>query len=275
MAGNGNRMDGRVAVITGAARGQGRAHALRLASAGADVVVADVPGDIATVDYPMGTSEELAETVRLVENLGRRAVAVEGDLRETATAASLADTARTEFGRVDALVPSAGVLSVADSTWELTDDQWDDMIATNITSVWKTCRAIVPIMIEAGNGGAIVLTGSVGGLRSVAGCTHYNVAKFGVIALMRTLAWELAAHHIRVNVIHPTGVNTVMGDNPAFRQWAEQHPDLLEPMRGNLLPGVDLVEPDDVAALAAFLVSDDARYITGVEHRVDAGFMLK
>jgi NAD(P)-dependent dehydrogenase (short-subunit alcohol dehydrogenase family) len=133
------------------------------------------------------------------------------------------------------------------------------MIATNITSVWKTCRAIV-------------LTGSAGGLRSVAGCTHYNVAKFGVIALMRTLAWELAAHHIRINVIHPTGVNTMMGDNPAFRQWAEEHPDLLEPMRGNLLPVVDLVEPDDVAALAAFLVSDDARYITGVEHRVDARF---
>lgn len=275
MAGNGNRMDGRVAVVTGAARGQGRAHAVRLAEAGADVVVADVPGDIATVAYPMGTHDELAETVRLVEKQGRRAVAVEGDLRDTATATRLADTARREFGRVDALVPSAGVLSVADSTWDLTDDQWDDMLATNVTSVWKTCRAVVPLMIDAGNGGAIVLTGSVGGLRSVAGCTHYNVAKFGVIALMRTLAWELAPHHIRVNVVHPTGVNTMMGDNPAFREWAGEHPELLEPMRGNLLPGVDLVEPDDVAALVAFLVSDDARYITGVEHRVDAGFMLK
>ncbi|GAA4852491.1 mycofactocin-coupled SDR family oxidoreductase [Actinomycetospora corticicola] len=275
MAGNGNRMDGRVAVVTGAARGQGRAHAVRLAKAGADVVVADVPGDIATVDYPMGTHDELAETVRLVEKQGRRAVAVEGDLRDTDTATRLADTARREFGRVDTLVPSAGVLSVADSTWDLTDDQWDDMLATNLTAVWKTCRAVVPVMIEAGNGGAVVLTGSVGGLRSVAGCTHYNVAKFGVIALMRTLAWELAPHHIRVNVVHPTGVNTMMGDNPAFRQWAEEHPDLLEPMRGNLLPGVDLVEPEDVAALVAFLVSDDARYITGVEHRVDAGFMLK
>ena len=144
----------------------------------------------------------------------------------------------------------------------------------NVTGVWKVCRAIVPHMIAGKRGGAITITGSTGGLRSVAGCTHYNVAKHGCIALMHTLAWELAPEMIRVNVVHPTGVNTEMSNNQWFVDWINTHERLAGPMRGNLMP-VDVVQPEDVSKMIAFLVSDDARYVTGTEVRVDAGFMLK
>jgi SDR family mycofactocin-dependent oxidoreductase len=268
------RLSGKVAVVTGAARGQGRSHAVTLAADGADIVACDVPGDIKTIEYAMGTAEELAETAGLVEGHDRRCVTVEGDLRETAAAQAVAGRAMAEFGRIDILVCNAGVMSAADSTWDLTDEQWEDMIGVNLTSVWKVCRAVVPHMIAGGQGGAITITGSVGGLRSVAGCTHYDAAKYGCIALMRTLAWELAPKNIRVNVVHPTGVNTEMSNNEWFGRWLNEHEDLAEPMRGNRMP-VDVIQPEDVSKLIAFLVSDDARYITGVEHRVDAGFMIK
>jgi SDR family mycofactocin-dependent oxidoreductase len=268
------RLTGKVAVITGGARGQGRSHAVTLAAEGADVVVCDVPGDIKTIEYPMGTAADLAETVRLVEAHDRRCVPVEGDLRDTAVARAVADRAMAELGRIDILVCNAGVMSASDSTWELTDDQWADMIDVNLTATFKICRAVVPHIIAGERGGAITITGSVGGLRAVAGCTHYDAAKYGCIALMRTLAWELAPHHIRVNVVHPTGVNTDMSNNEWFGRWLNEHEDLAEPMRGNRMP-VDVIQPEDVSKLIAFLVSDDARYITGVEHRVDAGFMIK
>ncbi|OZM77887.1 mycofactocin-coupled SDR family oxidoreductase [Pseudonocardia sp. MH-G8] len=268
------RLDGKVAVITGGGRGQGRAHAVTLAAEGADIVICDAPGDIATIEYGMATAEDMQETVRLVEKAGRRCVAVEADVRDTADMARLAERTMDELGRVDALVCNAGVMSAADSTWELTDDQWRDMLDVNVTGVWKVCRAIVPHMIAGKRGGAITITGSTGGLRSVAGCTHYNVAKHGCIALMRTLAWELAPEMIRVNVVHPTGVNTEMSNNEWFAQWIQEHDRLAGPMRGNLMP-VDVVQPEDVSKMIAFLVSDDARYVTGTEVRVDAGFMLK
>jgi SDR family mycofactocin-dependent oxidoreductase len=268
------RLTGKVAVITGGARGQGRSHAVTLAAEGADVVVCDVPGDIKTIEYPMAGTEDLAETVRLVEAEDRRCVPVEGDLRDTAVARAVAEQAMAEFGRIDILVCNAGVMSASDNTWELTDDQWTDMIDVNLTATWKICRSVVPHIIAGGRGGAITITGSVGGLRSVAGCTHYDAAKYGCIALMRALAWELAPHNIRVNVVHPTGVNTDMSNNEWFGRWLNEHEDLAEPMRGNRMP-VDVIQPEDVSKLIAFLVSDDARYITGVEHRVDAGFMIK
>jgi SDR family mycofactocin-dependent oxidoreductase len=268
------RLTGKVAVITGGARGQGRSHAVTLAAQGADVVVCDVPGDIKTIEYAMATAEDLAETVRLVKAEGRRCVPVEADLRDTAAVRTVADRAMHEFGRIDILVCNAGVMSAADSTWELTDEQWTDMIDVNLTATWKVCRAVIPHMLAGGRGGAITITGSTGGLRSVAGCTHYNAAKFGCIALMRTLAWELAPENIRVNVVHPTGVNTDMSNNEWFGRWLNEHDDLAAPMRGNRMP-VEVIQPEDVSKLIAFLVSDDARYITGVEHRVDAGFMIK
>lgn len=269
-----DRMTGKVALVTGAARGQGRAHAVTLAAEGADVVAVDVPGEIGTAQYPMGSADDLAETVRLVQAHGRRALAVRADLRDTAAVEAMAQQAMTEFGRIDALVCNAGFMSAAENTWSLTDDQWADMLDVNLTSVWKTTRAVVPHMIAAGNGGAITITGSTGGLRAVAGCTHYNAAKYGCIALMKTLAWELAPDNIRVNVVHPTGVNTDMSNNDWFVRWLGEHEDLAEPMRGNRMPA-EVVQPEDVSKMVAFLVSDDARYVTGVEHRVDAGFMIK
>jgi SDR family mycofactocin-dependent oxidoreductase len=265
------RLEEKVAVITGGARGQGRSHAVALAAEGANIVIADVPGNIATIPYDMATSEDLKETVRLVEAQG---VAVEADVRDTAQVQQVASRAMEEFGRVDILVANAGVMSAADSTWELTDDQWDDMIGVNLTGVWKICRAIVPHIIAGERGGAITIIGSTGGLRSVAGCTHYNAAKWGGMALMRTLAWELAPHFIRANVVHPTGVNTEMSNNAWFGKWLDEHEDLAWPMRGNRMP-IDVIQPEDVSKTIAWLVSDDAKYVTGQEIRVDAGFMLK
>jgi SDR family mycofactocin-dependent oxidoreductase len=268
------RLDGKVAVITGGARGQGRAHAVKLAELGADIVILDAPGDIPTVKYAMATSEDLKHTVGLVEGYDRRCLAIEVDLRDSERVRRAAAQTMDEFGRVDILVCNAGVMSAADSTWELTDDQWQDMIDINLTAVWKVCRSFVPLIINGDRGGAITITGSTGGLRAVAGCTHYNAAKWGCIALMRTLAWELAPHQIRVNVVHPTGVNTDMSNNAWFGKWIDEHDALAEPMRGNRMP-VDVVQPEDVANMVAFLVSDEARYVTGTEVRVDAGFMIK
>lgn len=268
------RLENKVAVITGGARGQGRSHAITLAAEGADIVICDVPRDIATVEYQLGTPEDLRETVRLVEEQGRRCVAVQADVRDNDQVQAVVDRCMNEFGRVDILLANAGVMSAADSTWSLTDSQWQDMLDVNLTGAFKVCRAVVPHMIEGGRGGAIVITGSTGGLRAVAGCTHYNAAKYGCIALMKTLAWELAPQFVRVNVVHPTGVDTDMSNNPWFVKWLEEHEDLAWPMRGNRMP-VDVVTPSDVSNTIAWLVSDDARYVTGQEIRVDAGFMLK
>jgi SDR family mycofactocin-dependent oxidoreductase len=268
------QLDGKVAVITGGARGQGRAHAVTLGSEGADIVICDVPGDIPTVPYAMATSQELKETANLVEEQGSRCLAVETDVRDSAQVRYLAERAMSEFGRVDAVVCNAGIMSAADSTWDLTDEQWQDMLDVNLTGVWKVCRAFIPHMIAGKRGGAITITGSTGGLRAVAGCTHYNAAKWGCMGIMRTMAWELAPEFIRVNVVHPTGVNTEMSNNEWFVKWIDEHEDLAWPMRGNRMP-VDVVQPEDISKMIAFLVSDDAKYVTGQEIRVDAGFMLK
>jgi SDR family mycofactocin-dependent oxidoreductase len=268
------RLDGKVAVVSGGARGQGRAHAVTLASEGADIVICDVPGEFSTVHYNLGTEEDMQETVRLVEAQGQRCLAVPADVRNSAQVQTVADRAMETFGRVDILVCNAGIMTASDSTWEMSDEVWDEMLAVNLTGAWKMCRAMVPHILAGDDGGAIVLTGSTGGLRAVAGCTHYNAAKWGCIAVMRTLAWELAPKMIRVNVVHPTGVNTEMSNNEWFGKWLDEHEDLAWPMRGNRMP-VDVIQPEDVSKTIAWLVSDDAKYVTGTEIRVDAGFMLK
>jgi SDR family mycofactocin-dependent oxidoreductase len=268
------KLDGKVAVITGGGRGQGRSHAVRLAGEGADIVICDITEQVPSVPFATGQTGDMEQTVAEVEKLDRRCVAIEADVRSTADMQRLADTAMKEFGRIDFLLANAGILSLSDNTWELTDEQWDDMIDINLTGVFKACRAVVPHIRAGGNGGSIIITSSIAGLRGVAGCTHYTAAKHGIVGLMKTLARELAPEMIRVNTLHPTGVDSPMSNNDYFPQWLDEHEELGNAMRFNLMP-VDSMPMADVSAVVAFLCSDDAKWITGSTVQVDAGFMLK
>jgi SDR family mycofactocin-dependent oxidoreductase len=268
------KLDGKVAVITGGGRGQGRSHAVRLAEEGADIVIGDITRQVPSVPFPTGRPGEMEETVTEVEKLGRRCVALEADVRSTADMNRLADTAMAELGRIDFLLANAGILSLSDTTWDLTDEQWDDMIDINLTGVFKACRAVVPHIRAGGNGGSIIITSSIAGLRGVAGCTHYTAAKHGIVGLMRTLARELAPEMIRVNTLHPTGVDSPMSNNDFFPKWLDEHEELGNAMRFNLMP-VDAMPMADVSAVVAFLCSNEAKWITGTTVQVDAGFMLK
>ncbi|MEK6443095.1 mycofactocin-coupled SDR family oxidoreductase [Pseudonocardia sp. T1-2H] len=268
------QLDGKVAVITGGGRGQGRSHAIRLAEEGADIVVCDITEQVGSVPFPTGRPGDLEETVAAVEKLDRRCVALQADVRSTADMNRLADTAMKEFGRIDILLANAGILSLSDNTWELDDETWDDMIDINLTGVFKACRAVVPHIRAGGRGGSIVITSSIAGLRGVAGCTHYTAAKHGIVGLMRTLARELAPESIRVNTLHPTGVDSPMSNNDFFPKWLDEHKELGDAMRFNLMP-VDAMPMRDVSDVVAFLVSDAGKWVTGTTMQVDAGFMLK
>jgi SDR family mycofactocin-dependent oxidoreductase len=268
------KLDGKVAVITGGGRGQGRSHAVRLAAEGADIVVCDITEQVPSVPFATGQPGDLEVTVAEVEKEGRRCVAIEADVRSTADMQRLADTAMKEFGRIDFLLANAGILSLSDNTWELTDEQWDDMIDINLTGVFKACRAVVPHIRSGGEGGSIIITSSIAGLRGVAGCTHYTAAKHGIVGLMKTLARELAPEMIRVNTLHPTGVDSPMSNNEFFPKWLDEHEELGNAMRFNLMP-VDSMPMADVSGVVAFLCSDEAKWITGSTVQVDAGFMLK
>jgi SDR family mycofactocin-dependent oxidoreductase len=274
------RVEGKVAFVTGAARGQGRSHALRLAEEGADIVAVDVCRQLTSVPYPMATPEDLAETAKLVEDLDRRIVVREADVRDSARLADVVAEGIGEFGRLDIIVANAGIVSMA-PTLELDEDSWQEMIDVNLTGVWKTLKAAVPAMIEAGNGGSVIITSSAAGLRGFANIAHYVAAKHGVVGLMKTLAQELAPHMIRVNTVNPTTVNTPMVMNDAF--FALVRPDLEQPgpadvgeaMTGlNILP-VPWVEAVDISNAVLWLASDEARFVTGVALPVDAGFLEK
>jgi SDR family mycofactocin-dependent oxidoreductase len=258
------QLDGKVAVITGGGRGQGRSHAVRLASEGADIVVCDITEQVGSVPFATGRAGDLDQTVAEVEKLDRRCVAVEADVRRTADMTRLADF----------LLANAGILSLSENTWELTDEVWDDMIDINLTGVFKACRAVVPHIRAGGNGGSIVITSSIAGIKGVAGCTHYTAAKHGIVGLMRTLARELAPESIRVNTIHPTGVDSPMSNNDFFPAWLDEHKELGDAMRFNLMP-VDAMPMADVSDVVAFLCSDAAKWITGTTLPIDAGFLLK
>lgn len=267
-------LDGKVAVITGGGRGQGRSHAARLAADGADVVVCDITEQVGSVPFPTGQPGDLDGTVAEVEKHGRRCVAIEGDVRSSADMRRLADTAMREFGRIDFLLANAGILSLSGTTWDLTDEQWEDMIDINLTGVFKACRAVVPQIRAGRDGGSVVITSSIAGLKGVVGCTHYTAAKHGIVGLMRTLARELAPERIRVNTIHPTGVDSPMSNNDFFPAWLEENTELGDAMRGKLMP-VDAMAMTDVSDVVAFLCSDASKWITGVTLPVDAGFLLK
>ncbi len=273
------RVEGKVAFITGAARGQGRSHAVRLAEEGADIIAVDYCGDIDTVDYPMANEQDLAQTVKMVEALGRRIVASQADVRDGDSLKNAVDAGVAELGRLDIVSANAGILSNGQSH-ELSEQTWGQMIDINLSGVWRTCKAAIPHLIAGGRGGAIVLTSSVAGLRSYNGVSHYVSAKHGVVGLMKTLAQELAQYNIRVNTLNPTQVDTAMIQNESMYKLFS--PDIAEPTREDfgrasaatiLLP-IDWAESIDVSNALLFLASDEARYITGVALPIDGGALL-
>ncbi|RFU19137.1 mycofactocin-coupled SDR family oxidoreductase [Geodermatophilus marinus] len=276
------RMEGKVAFITGAARGQGRSHAVRLAQEGADIIAVDICEDIGTVTpyYPLATEEELAETVAAVEALDRRIVARKADVRDLGALQAAFDAGLAELGRVDTVVANAGIATYG-KAWELTGEQWKDMVDVNLTGVFHTAKVAIPAMIEAGRGGSILFTSSIGGLKGIQNVAHYVACKHGIVGLMRTLANELGPHSIRVNTIHPTNVDTLMIQNPGT--WAMFSPGDPEPSQEKAMPGflslntlpVPWIEPVDISNAVLFLASDEARYVTGVAFPVDAGAFVK
>ncbi len=276
------RMEGKVAFITGAARGQGRSHALRLAQEGADIVAVDICADIKSVSpyYPLATEEELAETVSQVEALDRRIVARTADVRDLDALQTAFDAGLSEFGHVDTVIANAGIATYG-KAWELTGEMWKDMIDVNLTGVFHTAKVAIPSMIEADRGGSIMFTSSIGGLKGIQHVAHYVAAKHGIVGLMRTLANELAPHSIRVNTIHPTNVDTIMIQNPGT--WGMFSPGDPEPSREKAMPGfmslnalpVPWIEPVDISNAVLFLASDEGRYITGVTLPVDAGAYVR
>jgi (+)-trans-carveol dehydrogenase len=276
-----SKLEGKVAFITGAARGQGRSHAVRLAEDGADIVAVDVCAEIETVPYSLGTADELAETAALVEKAGRRCVTATADIRSLEQLEAAVALAKETFGRIDILVSNAGIWSMSADSWSLDEETWQTMIDINLSGQWKTAKAVIPTMIEGGTGGAITITSSSIGLKATTGNVHYTSAKHGVIGLVRTLAHELASHDIRVNAICPTTVNTPMITNEAL--YGLFRPDLESPSLPDIESGlidlnlldVSMIEPADVSAAISWLVSDDARYVTGIALPIDAGSTAK
>ena len=275
------RVEGKVAFITGAARGQGRSHAIRLAQEGADIIAVDICADIAGMQYPGATAADLEETRQRVESLDRRIVTAQADVRDLEGLQAALDNGVARLGRLDIVCANAGITTLARTAHNLSEEVWRDMIDVNLTGVWHTAKVAIPHLIDAGRGGAMVLTSSVAGMKSYQNLAHYVSAKHGVVGLMKTLAIELAPHSIRVNSIHPTQVDTPMIMNEAtyklFMPGAE-HPTregfAAASSRMNALP-VPWIDPIDVSNALLFLVSEEARYITGVALPIDAGTLLK
>jgi SDR family mycofactocin-dependent oxidoreductase len=276
------RVEGKVAFITGAARGQGRSHAIRLAQEGADIIAVDLAGQIGSVPYPMATPDDLNQTVKEVEALDRRIVATQADVRDFGAVKKALDDGVAELGRLDIVSANAGIFSFGKLD-DLSEQAWQDMIDVNLTGVWHAAKAAIPHLKAGRRGGSMILTSSNAGLLAMENIGHYVAAKHGIVGLMRTLALELAPDMIRVNSIHPTTVNTDMIQNAAtYTLFA---PDLPEQERTkerlserfqslNALP-VPWVEPVDISNAVLWLASDEARYVTGVTLSVDAGQFVK
>lgn len=268
-------LSGKIAFITGAARGQGRAHAVKLASEGADIIALDLCAQIDSVPYPLASPDDLADTVKLVEDVGARIVACQADVRDRdAVKAALREGTGKLGGRLDIVIANAGIAPMAAT------DAWQDVIDVNLTGVYNTIDVAMKPMIKFGNGGSIVLISSVAGLvglgAPIAGAIGYTAAKHGMVGIMRSYANFLAPYSIRVNSVHPAGVNTPMIDNDFIRSWLDGVAQQGQggPDMGNALP-VQALEPEDIANAVFWLVSDAARYVTGVTLPVDAGYVNK
>ena len=272
-------LDGKVAFITGVARGQGRSHAVRLAADGADIIGVDICADIASNGYPMATREELDETVALVEEQGGKIAASVADVRDFYALKAALDVGVERFGRLDIVCANAGIAAMGFRELSIDEEleMWTDVVDVNLVGSFHTAKAAIPHLIAGDRGGSIVFTSSTAGLRGFGGQQGgglgYAASKHGIVGLMRTLANALAPQSIRVNTVHPTAVNTMMAVNPAMTAFLENYPNG-GPHLQNPMP-VELLEPEDISAAIAYLVSDAAKYVTGVAFPVDAGFCNK
>ena len=280
MTATGGPLEGRVAFITGAARGQGRAHAVRLANDGADIIAIDICAPISdTITYPMPTSEELAETVRAVEATGRKVLAREVDIRDLAAQKQVVADGIEQFGRLDILVANAGVLSWG-RLFEMSEEQWDTVIDVNLNGTWRTIRAAVPAMIEAGNGGSIIIVSSSAGTKATPGNGHYSASKHGLVALTNALAIEAGEFGIRVNSIHPYSIDTPMVEKEAMMELFGKLPSFIHsfspmpyhPVNHTGKKGLqEFMTPEEVSDVVAWLASDGSATISGSQIAVDRG----
>jgi SDR family mycofactocin-dependent oxidoreductase len=275
-------VDGKVALVTGAGRGQGRSHAVRLAAEGADIIAVDICATpLETLSYELSTEDDLDATIKEIEAAGRRAVKVIADVRSLADMERAVEAGLAELGKIDIVCANAGIGTWA-VVWEMTAQQWNEMVDINLTGVFNTVRAALPSMVERGEGGSLVLTSSTAGLRAYPNTAHYTAAKHGVIGLMKVLTQECGPHGIRVNAVCPTTVRTPLVINDStFELFAPdvENPgedDVREAFAGlNILPDVAWIEPSDVSDAVLFLCSDAAKYVTGVALPIDAGNTVK
>lgn len=264
------RLNSKVAFVTGAARGQGREHCVRMAEEGADIIAVDICAEVTSDNrFPPATEADLDETVRLVESLGRRIVARPGDVRDLESLSQLCREAAEALGGIDIVVANAGI-SNWNRFWEMPEEQWQTMIDVNLTGVWKTMTAVAPIMIEQGRGGSIIITSSVAGLKSLPAQSHYSAAKHGLVGLCKSAAIELGPYNIRVNTIHPWGVTTPMADDHTIFDMMEAHPSYAASFAAILAEPV-IASPRQIADVVLFLASDEAAVITGAQIPTDMG----
>lgn len=264
---------GKVAYVTGAARGQGRSHCVRLARAGADVIAIDACGPVAEHNgYPPADPADLAETVNLVEGEGRKIRAEEVDIRDLAGQQRMVSDAIEQFGRLDIVVANAGVLNWG-RLWEISPQQFQDVIDINLTGLWNTVKAVVPPMIDAGNGGSIIAISSAAGVKAVPGCGHYCASKFGVVGLTNSLAVELGEFGIRVNSVHPYGTDTPMGNDASMWQMFADHPNFIHSFSPGALPTDSLAAPDLVSDIVVWLASDASSLVTAAQIPADKGYL--
>jgi SDR family mycofactocin-dependent oxidoreductase len=266
-------LQGRVAFITGAARGQGRAHAARLAHEGADIIALDICAPVSdSISYPAATPEDLAETIRAVEAEGRKVLARQVDIRDDAAVRQLVADGVEQFGRLDIMVANAGVLSWG-RIWELSDEQWNTVIDVNLTGTFHTLRAAIPAMIEAGNGGAVIVVSSSAGLKATPGNGHYSASKHALTGLTNSLAIELSEFGIRVNSIHPYSVETPMIEPELMMQVFAKHPHYIHSFGPMLLQPNGFMGADEVSDVVAWLAGDGSGTLTGAQIPVDKGVL--
>jgi len=265
------RLAGKIAFITGAARGQGRSHAVRMAEEGADVIISDICGPVGTSMIAPSSPADLEETTRLVEATGQRVISAQVDVRDPEALKALAQRGIAELGHIDTVVANAGILNWA-RTHELEQQQWQDVIDVNLTGVFNTVEAVLPHLLERGKGGSIIVTSSSAGLKGQPFTLGYTAAKHGLVGIVNALAIEYGEYGIRANSIHPAGVKTPMGEAEGLAKLIEERAFTVGPVFMNTMP-VEMLDEYDISNAVVFLASDEARYVTGLQMKVDAGLV--